>query len=67
MESKRFTLNEADTQSIFKVLLWSFGSALVVALIGIVKALDVPQEWLFLVPTINSVLFTLKEWLQGQR
>ena len=66
MESKRFTLNEADTQSIFKVLLWSLGSALVVALIGIVQALDVPQEWLFLVPIVNTALFALKEWFQGQ-
>jgi len=67
MESKRFRLNREETQSIFQVLLWSLGSALVVALIGIVQALDVPQEWLFLVPVANTVLYALREWFQGQR
>ena len=67
MERKRFRLNREETQSIFQVLLWSLGSALVVALIGIVQALDVPQEWLFLVPVANTVLYALREWFQGQR
>ena len=67
MERKRFRLNREETQSIFQVLLWSLGSALVVALIGIVQALDVPQEWLFLVPVANTVLYALREWFQGQK
>jgi len=67
MERKRFRLNREETQSIFQVLLWSLGSALVVALIGIVQALDVPQEWLFLVPVANTALYALREWFQGQR
>jgi len=67
MESKRFRLNREETQSIFQVLLWSLGSALVVALIGIVQALDVPQEWLFLVPVANTVLYALREWFQEQK
>ena len=67
MESKRFTLNEEETRGIFKVLLWSLGSALVVALIGVIQTADVPQEWLFLVPVANTVLYALREWFQGQR
>jgi hypothetical protein len=66
METKRFSLNPEELRSIFKVLLWSLGSALVVALIGIVQALDVPQEWLFLVPIVNTVLYSLKEFFQGK-
>ena len=67
MERKRFRLNREETQSIFQVLLWSLGSALVVALIGIVQALDVPQEWLFLVPIANTLAYSFKEWIRGQR
>lgn len=59
-------MNEGEARNIFKVLLWSLGSALVVALIGIVQALEVPQEWLFLVPIVNTALYALKEWFQGQ-
>jgi hypothetical protein len=66
METKRFSLNPEELRSIFKVLLWSLGSALVVALIGIVQALEVPQEWLFLVPIVNTVLYSLKEFFQGK-
>ena len=67
MERKRFRLNREETQSIFKVMFWSFGSAIAVALIGLLQAIDVPQEWLFLVPVANTVLYALREWFQGQK
>jgi hypothetical protein len=31
-----------------------------------VQALEVPQEWLFLVPIVNTVLYSLKEFFQGK-
>ena len=67
MESKKFTLNQEEVREVFQVLLWSLGSALVVALIGVIQAADVPQEWLFLGPVANTVLYALNEWFQGQK
>jgi len=67
MESKRFTLNVAEAKSILRVMLWSFGSATAVALLGLLQSIDVPEAWVFLVPIANSLVYSFIEWIKGQQ
>lgn len=65
--SKSFNLDKVELKNSTKVFLWSFGSALVVLLINIVANLDVPTEYLPLVPIVNTILYALKEYLTNNQ
>lgn len=50
-----------------KVLLWSAGSAVVGAILVWLANLDVTEQWLFILPMINTALYALKEWFDRSR
>ncbi|MHA1304231.1 MAG: hypothetical protein ACTSPI_11075 [Candidatus Heimdallarchaeaceae archaeon] len=66
MDSPRFKLNKEDLMNILKVLGWTIASAVVVALMDVVKAVEVPASVLWLMPAINSGLVALKKLLQNK-
>lgn len=62
-----FRIGKSELKKISKVLAWSFGSAFVVFLLGVVEAVEVPAQFEFLVPLANTILYSLKEWIADNR
>lgn len=65
--SKRFQLNKEDLWKIAQVVLWSGLSAGIVSLIGLLEALEVPVQYTFLVPLVNTVLYAALKFVNGKK
>lgn len=61
MASARFTLNKEDALHILKVAGYLCASSLLAAAIAILNKTTVPTMWLWLVPSVNLALVTLKK------
>ncbi len=61
--STRFTLNVEDAKAIGKVVLWTAASGAVAALITMVGEMEVKEGYVFLVPVVNVLLYSLKAFL----
>lgn len=66
MQSKKYQLNKADLIAIAEVILWSVSATVVATLITIVAQLDVPAQWMFLVPLANTVLYSLQQFIKDR-
>lgn len=66
-QSKPGRLSKSDLMNIAKVFVWSFGSAIVAGLSYWIANGDVPVEFLWLAPTINTFLVGMKKWFQDNR
>ncbi len=64
--AEKFKFKKEELSKTLKVFGWSVGSAVVVLLLGLVSALDVPAEYLWAVPAVNTVLYALKEFLSDR-
>lgn len=64
---KRFSFGWKEVDRSMKVFAWTMGSALVVLLLGIVDAVEVPSQYVFVVPIANTVLYSIKEWIADNR
>lgn len=60
--SPKYKLTKENLGPILKVIAWSLGSALVAILTTIVADIEFPPEYAFVVPIINVVLYTAKEF-----
>jgi len=49
------------------VFAWTFGSALIAGLIHLISSGSLPNEWLWLVPAINTFLFGAKKWFDDNQ
>jgi hypothetical protein len=65
--SPKYTLTKDNIAPILKVIGWSVASAIVASLISIMSELDVPTEYAFLVPLVNSILYTIKEFVSDKK
>lgn len=63
--AKKFKADMGEVKRSLKVFGWSFGSALIVFIIDLVANLDVPKEYIGMIPTVNVVLYALKEFIQS--
>lgn len=63
----KFEFKEYELNKALQVLGWSFGSAIVAFLIAVVGATDVPPQYTFLVPVVNTLLYMLKEYVADNR
>jgi len=63
--STRYELSEEDLKKAGQVLLWSGASAILGTIIVLVGQFNVPIQWLFLVPIINSVLVAVKKFVDN--
>jgi hypothetical protein len=66
MPSTRFSLNKADLISILKVIGWTVASALVAAVIVALGNINVPAQYLFLVPIVNTLLVAIQKFVAGK-
>lgn len=64
--SKKYTLNRENLWKIFKVILWSGMAAVIASLIAVLKEIDIPAQWVWAVPIINTILYSLKEFFSGE-
>lgn len=63
----RYQLNQDGFKAIGKVVGWSIASAVVASLIIVMEQVEIPVQWTFLVPVINVVLYTVKEFVSDKR
>lgn len=66
MESKKYRLNAADGTKIMSALFWSLASTAIGFFIVILPSIDVPAQYIFVIPMINGLLYTLKRFVDGQ-
>ena len=64
--SEKYSLNKADLIHILKVMGFVVASAVVSYLIKLIPDLNVPNEYLFLIPIVNMVLVTLERFCKSQ-
>lgn len=64
---ERYKFGTPELKSTFKVLLWTVASALVVFLIDMLGAIEIPVQYLTYVPLVNVVLYAIKEWLANNK
>jgi hypothetical protein len=66
MTSPKYSLDKENLKHIGKVFLWTVGSAAVAALIAVLNSLQIPAEYIVLVPIVNTVLVALQQLFQEQ-
>lgn len=66
MESPKYRLNQADVLRMLKVLAWSLASTIVTVLIAFTNEVEVPAEYAFLLPVINTVLVGIQSFVRGK-
>lgn len=64
--SKSFSFDNENMSKSLKVFLWTMASAIVALLISLTGAIEMPVEYAFVVPILNTVLYAIKEWLSEQ-
>lgn len=66
MQSKKYTLNKADLQSIGRGLLITLAGALVTYLIEVLPQIDLGEYGVFIVPIAALLLNTARKYLAGK-
>lgn len=66
MNSKAFSFDKENAQHVFHVFLWTVGSAFATLAIALLAGVDVPDQYVFMVPLVNTALVALKEWMTEQ-
>ena len=65
-EAGKYQLNKDGAIKILMVIGWSCLSAFIASLIAVVPDINVPLEWIWLVPVINSTLVALKKFIDSK-
>jgi hypothetical protein len=63
--SRGFEFSKKGLIDILKVLVWSAASAIVASLIAILPQVDLPAQWVWLVPVINTVLVAIYNYIKA--
>lgn len=64
--SPKYTLNKQDLYEMLKVMAWSLGSTIVTVLIAFAENVEVPVEYAFLLPVINTILYSVRLFFAGK-
>ena len=64
--SPKYSLNQADIIEMMKVMAWSLGATIVTVLLSFLNNTEVPPQYAFLLPVINSLLYSVKLFLDGK-
>lgn len=59
----RFTFNQEELMKILKVFAWTMASAGVAALISVVGIIEMPPEYVWVVPIINTALYGIQKFV----
>jgi hypothetical protein len=65
--SPAFTFDRENGKAILKVFGWTMSSAIVVLAIDMMGVIEVPAQYAFLVPVVNTILYSIKEYVTEQR
>ncbi len=63
--STSFSLNSSEGNHILKVFLWTVASAGVAMLLSFFKIVEVPVQWAFIIPIVNTLLVALQQWVSN--
>lgn len=64
--SPAFSFNRENARRTLKVFGWTMAAAVVALLIDLVGVVEVPAQYAFIVPVVNTVLYAIKEYVTGQ-
>ncbi len=67
MGTKSFSFGSEEFKSVLKVFMWTVASAVVALITDWVGLIEIPAEYAFVVPLVNTVLYALKEWVADNR
>ena len=63
----KYTFTKENAVAVLKVIGWSTAASLVTSLIMIWQQTEVPAEYAFMVPLVNTALYALKEFVSNKR
>lgn len=63
--SPKYQLNKEDGIKILQAFSFSLLSSAIGFLILLIPALDIPPNYVFVIPIINGLLYTLKRFVDG--
>ena len=64
--AKQFRLDKKDITNRGKVILYSGAAAIVTGIIASLTEFDIPSQYLFLMPIVNTLLVALKDFLEDR-
>ena len=62
-----FQFKEKEARAALKVLGWSTASVIVTFLITLIGAVDIAPQYAFLIPVVNTILYSVKEYIADNR
>jgi hypothetical protein len=65
--SPKYKLNQADGIRMLKVMAWSLASTIVTVAIAILNETEVPMEYAFLLPVINTLLVGVQSFIRDNQ
>jgi len=65
--SPKYNLNQEDGVRMLKVMAWSLASTVVTVLIALVNETEVPMEYAFLLPIINTILVGIQSFIRDNK
>ena len=65
--SPKYKLNQADGIRMLKVMAWSLASTIVTVLIAFTNQVEVPMEYAFLLPVINTLLVGVQSFIRDNK
>jgi hypothetical protein len=65
--SPKYQFNKEDFIRMIKVLSWSLAATLVSVLITFVQEVDVPANYVLLVPFVNAILYGINRYISDNR
>lgn len=67
MQSPKYQLNQEDGVRMLKVLAWSLASTVVTVAIALLNQTEVPMQYAFLLPLINTALVGFQSYLRDNK
>lgn len=62
--SEKYSLNKEDFIKLVQVMAWSLSATIVTVLIAFIQEVQVPAQYAFTIPVINSLLYGIKLFIQ---
>jgi hypothetical protein len=65
--TKSFSFDRENAKKVYKVFLWTMASAIVALGIHLLGVVEMPAEYVWIVPVVNTVLYAIKEFIENQK
>ena len=67
MQSPKYQLNQEDGLRMLKVMAWSLASTVVTVAIALLNETEVPMQYAFLLPVVNTLLVGVQSYLRDNK